>query len=63
MSELYSLAAFFDYGSSDSRNDLDGVAGYGLGVRWRTPVGPISGLAYGSAVERWRLHFSIGYNF
>jgi translocation and assembly module TamA len=40
------------------------VAGYGLGVRWRTPVGPINlDLAYGNAVERWRLHFSIGYNF
>ncbi len=65
MSDLYSLAAFFDYGNAaDSRATLDPVFGYGIGVRFRTPVGPINlDLAYGDALQRWRAHFSVGYTF
>ena len=65
MSDLYSLAAFFDYGNAAAtKASLDPVIGYGLGVRFRTPVGPINlDLAYGDALERWRAHFSVGYTF
>ncbi len=65
MSELYSLAAFFDYGNAtDSRLDYEPVAGYGLGIRFRTPIGPINlDVAYGRQVERYRAHFSVGYMF
>jgi len=65
MSDLYSLAAFFDYGNaSASKASLDPVIGYGIGVRFRTPVGPINlDLAYGDALKRWRAHFSVGYTF
>jgi len=35
--------------------------GYGVGVRWRSPVGPLRlDLAYGNEVQRWRMHFSVG---
>ncbi|MCA3179702.1 MAG: autotransporter assembly complex protein TamA [Burkholderiales bacterium] len=59
------LATFYDYGNAaDSWSDLKPVAGYGVGVRWRTPVGPLNfDVAYGEAVREWRLHFSIGVVF
>ncbi len=61
----YAAAAFVDYGNAgDSRGDFDPVAGYGIGLRWRTPIGPVNlDLAYGQAVSRYRVHFSIGYTF
>ena len=58
-------AIFYDRGGvGDKWHEFKTVAGYGLGVRWRTPVGPINlDVAYGQAVGRFRLHFSIGYTF
>lgn len=63
MSDLYSLAVFLDVGNAgDDRGDFDPVTGAGFGVRLRTPVGPIHlDAAYGDEVNRWRLHFSVGY--
>ena len=65
ISDPYAVAAFIDYGNAaDSWGDFDPVAGYGLGLRWRTPVGPVNlDVAYGEAVSRFRVHFSIGYTF
>lgn len=65
ITDAYSAAAFVDYGNAgDSRSDFDPVAGYGVGLRWRTPLGPINlDVAYGQAVSRYRVHFSIGYTF
>ena len=65
ITDAYSAAAFVDYGNAgDSRSDFDPVAGYGVGLRWRTPIGPVNlDLAYGQAVSRYRIHFSIGYTF
>lgn len=38
--------------------------GYGVGVRWRSPIGPLKvDLAYGDEVEKFRLHFSVGITF
>lgn len=35
--------------------------GYGAGLRWRSPVGPLRvDLAYGEQIRKWRLHFSVG---
>ncbi len=35
--------------------------GYGFGVHWRSPVGPLRiDIARGVEVQRWRLHFSVG---
>ncbi|MGE0797470.1 MAG: autotransporter assembly complex family protein [Lautropia sp.] len=65
VTETYSAAAFVDYGNAgDSRSNFDPVAGYGVGLRARTPIGPINlDVAYGQAVSRYRIHFSIGYTF
>lgn len=65
LTAAYSAAAFFDYGNAgDDWQGFDPVAGYGLGLRWRTPIGPVNlDVAYGQALSRFRVHFSIGYTF
>src|SRR5690606_14232004 len=65
LTAAYSRAAFGDYGNAgDAASDFDPVAGYGVGLRWRTPIGPVNlDVAYGQAVSRYRVHFSIGYTF
>ena len=38
--------------------------GAGVGLRWRSPVGPLRlDLAWGQEVRDWRLHFSVGIAF
>jgi translocation and assembly module TamA len=38
--------------------------GYGVGVRWRSPVGPLKvDIGYGEELKQWRLHLSIGVAF
>jgi translocation and assembly module TamA len=61
----WGIAAFFDAGNAwDSGVRTDVATGYGLGARFRTPIGPIrADLAYGAKVSDWRLHFSVGYGF
>ncbi|HMS79526.1 MAG TPA: BamA/TamA family outer membrane protein, partial [Burkholderiaceae bacterium] len=56
LSRDVALAAFYDYGNAaDTWDDLKPVAGYGVGVRWRTPVGPLNlDVAWGEAVRDWR---------
>lgn len=58
-------AAFVDVGhAADRWTDYEPVAGYGAGVRWRSPIGPVNvDLAYGEAVHRWRFHLSVGFAF
>ena len=58
-------AAFVDAGNAADRwSDLDPVLGYGVGLRWRSPVGPLRiDLAYGQAVRQVRLHVSVGIAF
>ncbi len=58
-------AAFVDAGqSADMWSDLHPDVGYGVGLRWRGPVGPLRvDLAYGEAVRKWRLHLSMGITF
>lgn len=59
------LAAFVDAGdAARTPADLDLQLGYGVGVRWRSPVGPLRlDLAYGQALHELRLHFSVGTTF
>ena len=61
----YGAAIFYDAGNAaDSFGDLKLKAGYGVGARWRSPVGPINvDVAYGEAVHKVRLHFSLGFTF
>jgi translocation and assembly module TamA len=58
-------AVFIDAGQAANRfSDLRPVVGAGVGLRWRSPVGPLRlDLAYGEAVRRARLHFSVGISF
>jgi translocation and assembly module TamA len=61
----YWWAAFIDAGNAaDSWSALKPVLGYGLGLRWRSPVGPLRvDLAYGQEVQQLRLHLSVGIVF
>ena len=58
-------ALFVDAGNaSDGWNDMRPVLGYGAGLHWRSPVGPLRvDLAYGHEVRQFRLHFSVGVVF
>ena len=58
-------AAFVDAGNAAARwTDMDPAVGYGVGLRWRSPVGPLRlDLAYGQEVRKARLHLSVGIAF
>ena len=58
-------AIFVDGGNAaTSFGQLEPVYGYGFGVRWRSPVGPLRiDLAWAENVSTPRLHFSIGIAF
>ena len=58
-------AAFIDAGNAaDHFNALHPAVGYGLGLRWRSPVGPLRvDWAYGVEVRKTRLHLSVGIAF
>lgn len=55
-------AVFVDAGNAASRwTDYRAVVGYGAGVRWRSPVGPLRvDIARAQETGKWRLHFSVG---
>ncbi len=61
----WGMAVFVDAGdAADSPGKLSPVFGYGVGARYRSPVGPINlDLAYGEATGEFRLHFSLGVSF
>lgn len=61
----WGAAIFTDFGNAaNSFKDLKPVYGYGLGARWKSPVGPIGAdIAYGQATDDYRLHFNIGVIF
>jgi translocation and assembly module TamA len=61
----WGMAVFVDAGdAADAPASLSPVFGYGLGARYRSPVGPINvDLAYGEATSKFRLHFSLGVSF
>jgi translocation and assembly module TamA len=61
----WGAAAFVDWGNAaDSLGDLKPVRGYGVGARWKSPVGPLNlDVAYGDKTQALRLHFSVGFSF
>jgi translocation and assembly module TamA len=65
VTEQWGVALFYDVGNVvDRRQDFSVEKGYGIGVRWRSPLGPLNAdLAYGEAVKELRLHFSVGITF
>ncbi|HUP06610.1 MAG TPA: BamA/TamA family outer membrane protein [Caldimonas sp.] len=58
-------ATFIDAGNAADRwEDLHAVLGYGVGVRWRSPVGPLrADIAYGQDVRQFRVHVGVGVTF
>jgi translocation and assembly module TamA len=65
LTEQWGTAVFVDFGNAaNTTKELKPVYGYGLGVRWKSPVGPIGGdVAYGQETDEYRLHFNIGVAF
>ncbi len=65
LTKQWGAAAFIDFGNAANRvQDLKPVYGYGLGARWKSPLGPIGAdIAYGQATHEYRLHFNIGVAF
>ena len=65
LTPTWGAAAFYDAGNAaDTIKDLHPKSGYGVGARYNSPVGPINvDLAYGHAVQQYRLHFSLGFTF
>lgn len=61
----WGMALFVDAGdAADTPSQLSPVFGYGVGARYRSPVGPVNlDLAYGEATHKFRLHFSLGVSF
>lgn len=55
-------AVFVDAGNAaNSFSGMKLAYGYGVGVRWRSPVGPLRfDIAYGDQIGSWRVHFSVG---
>jgi translocation and assembly module TamA len=56
---------FIDAGAvADKPAELHAKVGVGVGARWKSPVGPLQiDLAYGVAVQRFRLHLNVGFSF
>ena len=58
-------AVFVDAGNAADRwNELRPFLGYGVGLHYKSPVGPLKlDLAYGQNERRLRIHVSVGVNF
>jgi translocation and assembly module TamA len=58
-------AAFVDVGDAgDDISQMKARVGTGVGMRWRSPIGPVNiDAAYGHDDKKWRLHLSVGYSF
>ncbi|MBF4989428.1 outer membrane protein assembly factor [Methylophilus sp. 14] len=65
LTSSWGAAMFVDFGhAANSWKDYDPAFGYGLGVRWRSPIGPVGvDIAYGEETKEYRLHFNLGVNF
>lgn len=65
LTDSWGAAVFIDFGNAaNTMQDLKPVYGYGLGARWKSPVGPIGAdIAYGQDTDEYRMHFNIGVAF
>ena len=61
----YWWAAFVDAGNAADRfSEIRPAYGYGVGLRWRSPVGPLRvDVAYGQQTHQVRTHLSVGIAF
>ncbi len=65
ITEQFGAAIFYDAGNAvDDRSEYRAAAGYGVGVRWYSPIGAINlDVAYGEERDDYRIHFTAGYVF
>lgn len=65
LDSYWGVAGFVDAGDAGDRLDqVRPAVGYGAGVRWRSPAGPVAvDLAYGERDRRLRLHFFLAIPF
>ena len=65
VTETLGAAVFVDAGDAfDHAADFELATGVGIGLRWRSPVGPLrADIAYGERDRNVRLHFSVGFSF
>jgi translocation and assembly module TamA len=66
LSKAWGLAIFYDAGNAvDDVKDLKLDVGYGVGVRWSSPVGALNlDIAHGvQSPDPWRVHFFAGISF
>ncbi len=58
----WQAALFIDAGNVvDDLKDYKAKLGYGAGIRWASPLGPLNlDVAYGEADATWRVNFSVG---
>ncbi len=58
----WQAALFVDAGNVvDDIKDYKAKLGYGAGIRWASPLGPLNlDVAYGEADATWRVNFSVG---
>ncbi len=61
----WGVALFVDAGNvADKWSDIDYAVGYGVGLRWKSPAGPVGvDLAYGEKTGNVHLHFTFGLTF
>lgn len=61
----WGAAVFVDFGNaSNTLQELKPVYGYGIGARWKSPIGPVGAdIAYGEATGEYRAHFNLGVAF
>lgn len=65
LDEDWGIAGFVDAGDAvDSLTNIKLAVGYGLGIRWRSPAGPLGvDLAYGQRTSELELHFALAIPF
>ncbi|MGJ8620536.1 MAG: autotransporter assembly complex protein TamA [Methylophilaceae bacterium] len=65
LTNQWGVALFTDFGNAaNTIEELSPVYGYGLGARWKSPIGPLGAdIAYGEENDDYRLHFSLGVAF
>ena len=65
LAPAWGAAVFYDAGNAtDDVRDFKPVHGYGVGARWKSPVGLLKvDLAYGERVRKAQLHFSVGISY
>jgi translocation and assembly module TamA len=65
VTDTLGAAIFVDVGDAfDRPKEVDPVFGVGIGVRYKSPIGPVrADVAYGERTGNVRIHFSVGYSF